>query len=156
MFWAHFPPKIVKNLLVHQTNILKLGILIKRKGKKGANPNAERKTTTRNPPGTHSTNAKCNWHFKHISWDLAVLCSWISITTHSLCMIQPATTYRSHITLSACKICALYTFLFLCVFISDLLLFFLSWTDPNQYNIFFCAYLLTMGHILYSPLVQLA
>ena len=26
-------------------------------GKKGANPNAERKTTTQNPPGTHSTNA---------------------------------------------------------------------------------------------------
>ena len=27
-------------------------------GKKGANPNAERKTTTQNPPGTHSTHAK--------------------------------------------------------------------------------------------------
>ena len=25
----------------------------KEEGKKGANPNAERKTTTQNPPGTH-------------------------------------------------------------------------------------------------------
>ena len=57
-FEHFFPQKIVMNLLVHQTNILKLGILIKRKGKKGANPNAEPKTTTQNPPGTHSTSAK--------------------------------------------------------------------------------------------------
>ena len=31
---------------------------MKRKGEKGANPDAEQKTTTQNPPGTHSTHSK--------------------------------------------------------------------------------------------------
>ena len=33
---------------------------------------------------------------------------------NSLCMIQPVTTYYSHVPLSAYKLCAPYTFLFLC------------------------------------------
>ena len=56
----------------------------------------------------------CNWRFIHILRDLAVLCSGIPITTHSLCMIQPATTYWSHITLDACKMCSIHISFSLC------------------------------------------
>ena len=75
----------------------------------------EKRPTTQNPQGTHLMHAKYVIDQSvHILRDLAVLCSGIPITTHSLCMIQPATTYYSHIPLSAYKICALHTILFLC------------------------------------------
>ena len=75
----------------------------------------EKRSATQNPQGTHSTHAKCVIdQSKHFSWDLAVLCSEIPITTHSLCMIQPVTAYYTHIPLSA-YICALYTTLSLCI-----------------------------------------
>ena len=58
----------------------------------------KKRSATQNLQGTHSTHAKyvIN-HSIHILQDLVVLSSGIRPTTHSLCMIRPATTYYSPI-----------------------------------------------------------
>ena len=55
----------------------------------------EKRSTTQNPQGTHSTHAKYVIDQNiHILRDLAALCSGIPIITHSLCTIQLATTQK--------------------------------------------------------------
>ena len=56
----------------------------------------QKRSAMRNPQGTHSTHAKhVIGQGIHISWNFAVLCCGIPAITHSLCMIQPVTTYYS-------------------------------------------------------------
>ena len=85
---------------VHQTDILKLGILIKRKGKKGANPNAERKTTkTQNPPGTHSTHAKYVIDILYTFYGIWLSCaveSWLLHIVYVWFNLQPHINHTSH------------------------------------------------------------
>ena len=92
----------------------------------------KKRSATQNLQGTHSTQATYVIdQSKHIFRNLAVLCSVIPITTHSLCMIQLATTYYSHIPLGTYKIFPLYTYLFLCVAI---LSFVVSQEVLNKYD----------------------
>ena len=76
----------------------------------------EKRSATHALQGTHSPHTKYVIdQSTHISRNLARFCSVIPIANHSLCMIQPVTTYYSHIPLNAYRICDIYTSIFLCV-----------------------------------------